>query len=553
MEGARRAEQLIAKLRWPVFLAGVVLLDQTPSPLALVALAAFCLSYNAAIIYVTATRERFAVYGRFAVIIGRLLDVVLITLAVAHPQKEPGHYYLLYQFVLISVGYSSTNLRTLLLTTLLVLTANVAALYHSAGMSWNSTMGSEVSIQSAILILGALAATYLAKGRTHDEITTGQGQRLKGIFECAARLTDTRDVHDMAQRVLRTAVAQTGAAGGELLLIDEQKSELVMEAEIEEIHLASRDETAANTARKTVADWVFSTGRELLTQPGQKMPSDTGDSACISIAAAPLVWASQGSTGQDVLGVIMVWNTPGVSFSNDDLDLTQALAALASVGIVNLRLYTDLQTSFLRTLQSLAKSLEARDGYTQGHSDRIAKVACTLANYMHVPSESIEMLRNAALLHDIGKVGVPDAVLRKSGKLTAEEWEIMRRHPIVSEEICRPLGLPEEVLFLVLHHQERLDGKGYPSGLEAHEQPLLLRILALADTFDAMRSKRPYRDPMPREELLAELNRCAGRVFDPTVVEALKALIENGELDQFYAEMDAELGVPPPQQIRLAA
>ncbi|MHB9038789.1 MAG: HD-GYP domain-containing protein, partial [Armatimonadota bacterium] len=211
---------------------------------------------------------------------------------------------------------------------------------------------------------------------------------------------------------------------------------------------------------------------------------------------------------------------------------------IAGAAIVNLRLYTNLQKQFLRTLQSLANGLEARDEYTRGHSERVMQVSCLIAQELQVPSETIDSLRNASLLHDIGKIGVPDAILRKAGKLTVEEWETMRRHPIVSEEICRPLGLSQDILFLIKHHHERLDGKGYPGGIPAQEQPLLQRILVVSDSFDAMRSRRPYRERMPQEELIGELNRSAGRTLDPTVVDALRRLIDRGDLDAVYEEHD---------------
>jgi len=255
--------------------------------------------------------------------------------------------------------------------------------------------------------------------------------------------------------------------------------------------------------------------------------------------AAPLLWqASNNESDTSVLGVLMVWGIQSEDFGDDALDIVRIFAAMAGAAIVNLRLYTNLQRSFLRTLQTLANGLEARDEYTRGHSERVMQVACLVAEELGVRPDSIESLRNAALLHDIGKIGVPDSILRKAGKLTAEEWETMRRHPIVSEEICRPLGLPNEVLFLIKHHQERLDGKGYPAGLSAQDQPLLLRILVVVDSFDAMRSRRPYRDRMPQEELVNELNRCAGRTLDPTVVDALKRIMDRGDLDHIYEELD---------------
>ena len=281
-------------------------------------------------------------------------------------------------------------------------------------------------------------------------------------------------------------------------------------------------------------------GREFLVQTGGKASDDKSVEAEDRPAiAAPLLWQSSGAEGDSsVMGVLIVWGFVGEDLSSDAVDILRIFATMAGAAIINLRLYTNLQKSFLRTLQSLANGLEARDDYTRGHSERVTQVSSLIADELGVPGDSIESLRNAALLHDIGKIGVPDAILRKAGKLTAEEWETMRRHPVVSEEICRPLGLADEVLFLIKHHQERLDAKGYPSGLAAQDQPLLLRILVVADSFDAMRSRRPYRDKMPEEELMSELNRSAGRTLDPTIVDALKRLMDSGDLGMIYEDYD---------------
>jgi putative nucleotidyltransferase with HDIG domain len=253
--------------------------------------------------------------------------------------------------------------------------------------------------------------------------------------------------------------------------------------------------------------------------------------------------------------VLIVWGAQGEDFGEDAVDIMRIFAAVAAAAIVNLRLYTNLQRSFLRTLQSLANGLEARDEYTRGHSERVMQVACMISAELGVASEHVESLRMAAQLHDIGKIGVPDGILRKAGKLTAEEWETMRRHPIVSEEICRPLGLANEVLFLIKHHHERIDCKGYPSGLPPQEQPLLQRILVVADSFDAMRSRRPYRDRMPEEELVSELNRSAGRTMDPTVVDALRRLMGRGDLEPVYEEHDRAIDgtMRTPKDTRKAA
>ena len=292
------------------------------------------------------------------------------------------------------------------------------------------------------------------------------------------------------------------------------------------------------------ANWVVNSGKEFMVRGGGKADVESGPRVDKRPAIAqPLLWhGSSADADVSVLGVLVVWGFAHEDFGEDAAGILGIFAAMAGAAIVNLRLYTNLQKSFLRTLQTLANGLEARDEYTQGHSERVMQVARLIAEELRVPPESVDSLNNAALLHDIGKIGVPDAVLRKAGKLTSEEWETMRRHPVVSEDICRPLGLPSEVLFLIKHHHERLDGKGYPDGLPPQEQPLMQRILVVADSFDAMRSRRPYRDRMPEEELIGEMNKGAGRTMDPTVVEALRNLMDRGDIAPVYEKHDRMIG-----------
>ncbi len=552
MDGTRRAEHLVANLRWITFVVGAALLEKWPALLVSAALVLFTLAYNLCVLYLTSSGQRFTRVGRWLPWACRIIDTVLVSLLVGHTGGAES--YLLYAFVLVSTAYGSGSGRQVMAATALVSLAHVGSILTSQGSS--ALSGETLHLlawHTGALVLAGFGAIYLAKGRSYDEQTLHQGGRLQALFECAGYLADTRDISDMSQKVLRTAVERTGAAGGELFLVDPDSDAMVDEAVIQNVKLSPKDEQVTQDARSSALEWVRSTGRELLIEPGEKPAEEAPSQSGISIAAAPLVWTSHKSNEREVLGVLLIWAAPGSSLHHHDLDLVLALSALASVGIVNLRLYTNLQTSFLRTLQSLAKSLEARDQYTQGHSERVTKVSCIIAERMNVPDEAIDMLRNAGPLHDIGKVGVPDAILTKPDRLTNEEWEIMRKHPVMSEEICSPLGLSEEILFLVRHHHERLDGKGYPDGLRAEDQPLLLRILAVADVFDALRSKRPYREPMTREDLIAEFNRCAGRIFDPTVVETIKTLIESGELDYLYAEMDAEIGYVASPELQLAA
>jgi putative nucleotidyltransferase with HDIG domain len=228
----------------------------------------------------------------------------------------------------------------------------------------------------------------------------------------------------------------------------------------------------------------------------------------------------------------------GPPFGQEDLGLLQMLAIYASMCIVNTRLYRELHETFVRTQQSLARSLESRDSYTQGHSYRVSEIACMVANQLGLSPESIEVLRNAALLHDIGKIEVPDSVLQKPGCLTPEERLVIQTHSATGENICRPLGLSKEVLFLIRHHHERLNGSGYPDQLPADQHPLPLRILSAVDVLDAMSSDRPYRKALSMDGRIEQLNRGAGTEYDPVVVEVLKTMLLSGELDRFYGKKE---------------
>lgn len=184
-----------------------------------------------------------------------------------------------------------------------------------------------------------------------------------------------------------------------------------------------------------------------------------------------------------------------------------------------------------RMLEGMVRSLEARDRYTAHHSERVTAIALDIAREMGLPEAQRDLLRLGGKLHDIGKVGIPDAVLLKPGKLTDEEWALMRSHPEVGLRVLAPmlpfLGPIEEI---VLYHHERWDGKGYPKGLEGEAIPLLARILAVADAYEAMTADRPYRKGLPPERALAILEEEAGKQFDPAVVRAFRRAYEKNPI-----------------------
>jgi putative nucleotidyltransferase with HDIG domain len=184
-------------------------------------------------------------------------------------------------------------------------------------------------------------------------------------------------------------------------------------------------------------------------------------------------------------------------------------------------------------METLAAVIDAYDAYTRTHSKQVKVYAGDLAEKLHLPPEEKARIERAALVHDLGKVGVMDTIIGKEGRLTAEEYNIVKRHPAIGAEILDRMEGLQELVPLVKHHHERWDGKGYPDGLTGEEIPLGARILAIADTVDAIRSDRPYRPTRNFREVKEEIIRCSGSQFDPVVVEAFLALLEERGPDYF--------------------
>lgn len=207
-------------------------------------------------------------------------------------------------------------------------------------------------------------------------------------------------------------------------------------------------------------------------------------------------------------------------FSEDEIYLAQTFGKKVSLRIENNALYELFYNNLLNTLRSLIASIEARDSYTKQHSERVTNYALEIAEIMGLNNEDKESIQFGGYLHDIGKIGVRDTILMKPGNLTEEEMVEIKLHPVIGESIVRPLKFLPAERELILYHHERFDGMGYPYGLAKDKIPLLARILAVADTYDAMTSTRPYRPAMKHEIAVAELKNNVGSQFDPVVVRA---------------------------------
>jgi len=235
-------------------------------------------------------------------------------------------------------------------------------------------------------------------------------------------------------------------------------------------------------------------------------------------------------------------NDPEISSS--EIQFMRATANFIAVFHENRARFDEQRVQFLGTLHALAATIDAKDHYTRGHSQRVSILASKMAARLKLPTAEVEQYRIAGLLHDIGKIGVPEAVLQKCGKLTDDEFAQIKKHPQIGFHILKDVPSLEHILPGVLHHHERWDGRGYPGGLREEQIPLIARCLAFADTFDAMSSSRSYRKALPREQTLIEIKRSASTQFDPALVEDFLST-DFKEFDQLLALVNPPCPQPP--------
>ncbi|MEK7274820.1 MAG: HD domain-containing phosphohydrolase, partial [Candidatus Desantisbacteria bacterium] len=255
-------------------------------------------------------------------------------------------------------------------------------------------------------------------------------------------------------------------------------------------------------------------------------PQQVINEGILSFLSVPLLMKNT------VLGVLTVYSETPHKYTTDEIQLLTSLAVQSAIAIENKRLVAEIKNHLINITRSLAETIEAKDIHTRGHSERTVWYAVSIAKEMGMSEEEVESIEIATLLHDIGKIGVPEAILLKPGGLTQEEFEKIKNHPFTSFNILSSGEFSKEIVTGVSQHHERIDGKGYPNGLSGDEISLEARIIEVADSFEAMVSNRPYRKALDVETAIMELKRCAGKQFDPKVVNAFLRILEKRK-DQF--------------------
>lgn len=343
--------------------------------------------------------------------------------------------------------------------------------------------------------------------------------QLSVLYQISRTISSTLKLDDVLQTILDFSIKISGAGRGSIMLLDKKKRIFYIkipydksEKNIDKITFAENENTIG---------WVVKNKKFLYIE---NLENDKHFSKIKIIRRQIKQLLIIPTIVEDkVIGVINLENT---SLNPDTIDLLRSFSEGAAVAINNARLYQKIKDSYFEIAKALAQAIEAKDPYTHGHSARVVEYAVSIAQKLDLPEEEKELLKYAAMLHDIGKIGVKGIVLNNPNSLTGEEYDEIKKHPLVGEGIIQPIELLQPIRPLIRHHHEWYNGKGYPDGLSGENIPLGARILAVADTYDAMKSDRPYRKALTEETAIRELKRGSGTQFEPKLVEVFLGILK---------------------------
>ncbi len=533
-ETRRAAEVYALRIRWALIAAAVLLVGEHLLEPAVVCLLAFLIGSNLYALSLTRNAATFEAKGQRLVQALRTVDAITVTLAGVMIPSSANNLWALTIPILVGHAIATRSVPKVLATSAIMLVV------HVAGSLVLSRGGTPSYMALGAIAGGAGLGIVLARFQTRDETLAARDRRLQTVLACGSGLGSNSSLTQTILSTLRSSILETRANCGYVMLFSEEdRSVLVTEAAYSEDGEFTFPERMA--VGEGLSGYVAKMAQPvaITAESSNEVGFDGLTSGVRAAVSVPLVTKGFGgsvqSNTEQVLGVMTLLDLDSTdAFTSEDLQLLQALTSLLAVAVSNARMEERRRSTFLRTLESLATALEARDEYTRGHSQRVCEVSLMIGEKMGLGPEALEELRVGTILHDIGKIGVPDAILNKRARLTDEEFMVMRQHPVIGYEICKPLMLSEGVLMIIRNHHEKLDGTGYPDGLKGGELPLSLRIVCAADAFDAMSSRRPYRGVMDPLHVQAELSKGAGTQFDPVVVEALRELLPTERMHQLY-------------------
>jgi putative nucleotidyltransferase with HDIG domain len=364
------------------------------------------------------------------------------------------------------------------------------------------------------------------------------GEQLRALLRAGHHLVHLESEEDLLHTILNDAVSTLEAQRGAIVLAETPQGPLRLRALASgHSQIPSRPGFSQNLAQRS-----FNKGESILCTSVEEDPELAGARSIAEGTMASVLCVLL-RTPRKRLGVLHLDRGPMQNpFTKEDLHLADAMAAHVSAGIESAQLIKKQRDLFYATITVLAQSVELRDTYTGGHTARVTEYSYLLGQHLELTPEDMHLIRIGTPLHDIGKIGIDDSILRKPGKLTPAEFEIMKTHTTKGAKILEQVPDLTAVIPIVRSHHERWDGNGYPDGTKGEQTPRLARIVAVADAFDAMTSDRPYRPGMPADAAFAEVEKMMGKQFDPTCAKGFLE-IRQKVLQEMQSET-RKLGVP---------
>lgn len=378
-----------------------------------------------------------------------------------------------------------------------------------------------------LTVLALRISTVLEKARLFTMLDRSVKQ-FATLADVDALLNSTLDQKVIRKRAMEAITLLMNADVGSLLLVDDEKRELYFE-----VALGEKGDKVKEIRLKMgegIAGWVAERGEPLLINDVKKDPrfyksaDKKTDFVTRNMICVPV------KVKDKIIGVLQAINKKEGIFAEGDMKLFKLFSNQVAIALDNARLYEEVRETFFTTAGALAEAIEKRDPYTGGHTKRVVDYSLAAAKYLSLSPNEIERLKFSATLHDIGKIGIEDKVLRKPGKLDDAEIKIMNMHPALGADIMGHIKQLKDLIPGMMHHHERPDGKGYPDGLKDGEIPIIARIISVADTYDAMTTDRPYRKGLSNQTAIDEIKRYAGSQFDKDVAVAFVKAFEEGEI-----------------------
>ena len=390
------------------------------------------------------------------------------------------------------------------------------------------------TMESAIQSLRKGAYDYIIKPFSIEKIAITiekalEKRQLKekiALYEISKAIHSTVELDQLLKIIIELTMKVLKADEASLMLFDDERK-LYIAAASYDLGGDIREKNRVAIGER-IAGWVAQERQPLLLLDGlQNDPRFKDIAEQRKEIKSSMVFPLEGKT--EMLGILNI-NRVHVDecFTENDMRKANIFTSQIAMAVENARLFREISSLYLSTIRSLANAVDAKDHYTHSHSENVTRISVAIAEEMGLPARQVQRLQLAAQIHDLGKIGVHDYVLNKTEKLTADEWEEIKSHPLKGAQILEPLNFLNDIVEAIKQHHEKFNGTGYPAGLKGDAICLEARIIAVADTYDAMTSDRSYRKALTKEVAVAEIRKCSSTQFDPDVAGAFLRVVEKG-------------------------